>query len=215
MLAILAMVAGMSWPALQKPWRKSRLSSAARMLQAELGRARTAAIESGNILQFCHQPGTGRFAVRESLVIGPDESSSSTTGGGSGNFDDEGVDVKILPANVVFREIKSQDASALLPGESSGGSGNEQPLGEISDVGQLPWSQTITFYPNGRVSGGRLRLAGGEYYVDVTLRGLTGTAKIGAVVRRQERGDGEQGIGGRGQMPEPLAASPDGGVEGG
>ena len=46
----------------------------------------------------------------------------------------------------------------------------------------------IVFYPNGRTSNARIRLTDqGEYYVDVSLRGLTGGARISKIRRWQEQ----------------------------
>ncbi len=204
MLAILALVVGMSWPALQKPWRKSRLSSAAKILQSELGRARTKAIESGDVLQFRYQPETGRFAVCESMLIGPADEATAAVAGGLGDsdaLDVEDAEIKELPAGVVFRDIDVDRESNLSLDESTSQPGDAQPDAENIVPAQLPWSEPITFYPNGRVTGGRFRLLGGdEYYVDVTLRGLTGTAKIGAVLRRED--DRGERTDDRGQMSD-------------
>ena len=59
-------------------------------------------------------------------------------------------------------------------------------MGGTSGEGQ--WSAPIVFYPNGRTSNARIRLTDeGEYYVDVSLRGLTGGARISKVRRWQEQ----------------------------
>jgi prepilin-type N-terminal cleavage/methylation domain-containing protein len=59
-------------------------------------------------------------------------------------------------------------------------------LGGMS--GEEEWSVPIVFYPNGRSSNARIRLTDqGEYYVDVSLRGLTGGARIGKIRRWQEQ----------------------------
>jgi Tfp pilus assembly protein FimT len=55
----------------------------------------------------------------------------------------------------------------------------------ISGEGQ--WSAPIVFYPNGRTSNARIRLSDqGEYFVDVSLRGLTGGARVGKIRRWQD-----------------------------
>ena len=54
--------------------------------------------------------------------------------------------------------------------------------------GEEQWSVPIVFYPNGRTSNARIRLTDqGEYYVDVSLRGLTGGARISKIRRWQEQ----------------------------
>ena len=54
--------------------------------------------------------------------------------------------------------------------------------------GEEQWSVPIVFYPNGRTSNARIRLTDqGEYFVDVSLRGLTGGARVGKIRRWQEQ----------------------------
>jgi prepilin-type N-terminal cleavage/methylation domain-containing protein len=54
--------------------------------------------------------------------------------------------------------------------------------------GEEQWSVPIVFYPNGRTSNARIRLTDqDEYYIDVSLRGLTGGARISKVRRWQEQ----------------------------
>jgi len=188
-LAVLALTVGLSWPAVQKPWRKSRLQSAARQLQSELAATRTRAIETAAVLQLRHQPGTGRFAVREAPVIGA--AAEITDGAGAARRLDaveiEELHIKQLPDGVFFADIQSErNPGRRLDGPPQGRDGAASDLQTVAP-GQLPWSEPIWFYPNGRVSGGRFTLAGNHgYYVDVTLRGLTATACIGRVLRREK-----------------------------
>lgn len=54
--------------------------------------------------------------------------------------------------------------------------------------GEEQWSVPIVFYPNGRTSNARIRLSDqGEYYIDVSLRGLTGGARISKIRRWREQ----------------------------
>ena len=53
------------------------------------------------------------------------------------------------------------------------------------------WSAPIIFYPNGRTFNAIFRLHGEyNYYVDVTLRGLTGACRVGEVRRLEETAEG-------------------------
>jgi hypothetical protein len=48
------------------------------------------------------------------------------------------------------------------------------------------WSPPILFYPNGRCTSARIRLRGASgLFVDVTLRGLTGAAQIGEILKAE------------------------------
>ena len=62
------------------------------------------------------------------------------------------------------------------------------PLSSMGGMsGEEEWSVPIVFYPNGRTSNARIRLSDqGEYYVDVSLRGLTGGARISKIRRWRE-----------------------------
>ncbi|MBN2292893.1 MAG: prepilin-type N-terminal cleavage/methylation domain-containing protein [Pirellulales bacterium] len=198
-LAILAVIVGMSWPALQKPWHKSRLNSAAKKLQSELGRARVAAIESGSVQQFRYQPGTPRFASQAGMTIAlTSDSRTDLDAAVSSDSDQQYLDtmemdklvIDELPSGVIFQDPNATEHDNVSSDEFS----EDQTVDMSSgDEGQMPWSKPITFYPNGRVTGGRIRLADRHgYYIDVTMRGLTGTAKIGSVMRR-ELATGEEG----------------------
>jgi hypothetical protein len=47
---------------------------------------------------------------------------------------------------------------------------------------ELPWSDPLWFYPDGRSSNGHWTLVSEEgYEIDVYLRGLTGTVRVGRV----------------------------------
>jgi prepilin-type N-terminal cleavage/methylation domain-containing protein len=64
----------------------------------------------------------------------------------------------------------------------------EDSEGALDFSASASWSPPIIFYPNGRTSNARIRLSDeGEYYVDVSLRGLTGSARIGKVRRWEDR----------------------------
>ena len=201
-LAILAVIVGVSWPALQNPWRQSRLRSAAKGLQSQLGRARVEAIESSSVLQFRYQSGTGRFAVRPGMTIAlaadsaaesPALDSSASGDAGEEYLDTVEIDeleIEELPSGVVFQDPREDGIDGLSDHAATDVSAGESQSHETglsaTPADRLPWAKPVTFYPNGRVSGGRFRLADRHgYYVDVTLRGLTGTAKIGPVMRRE------------------------------
>ena len=193
-LAILALIVGMSWPALQKPWYKSRLRSAAKMLQSELGRARVEAIESGRSIRFQYQPNSGRFVIQPGLAIdlAADSSQDSAaiidTGGQFGEIDE--ADDEELPEGVFFSSIEPRNALELSLDRAAD---DTIAAVEVEDSQPLQWSKPITFFANGRVTGGCFRLVGRHgYRLDVELRGLTAAVKIGKIERRStEIGQGE------------------------
>ena len=82
----------------------------------------------------------------------------------------------------------------------------DQPLAEGDSAGdrseslavEAPWSDPIWFYPDGRTSNGHWTLVSEEgYEVEVFLRGLTGTVRVGPVRRsvRTELSDDASDLG--------------------
>ena len=88
------------------------------------------------------------------------------------------------PADQDFSESGLQ-GNPLLASDPLSGLDPVSSIGGIS--GEEEWSAPIIFYPNGRTSNARIRLSDqGKYYVDVSLRGLTGGARISKIRRWQE-----------------------------
>ena len=78
------------------------------------------------------------------------------------------------------------EGNPLLAADPLSGLDPFSAMGEMS--GEEQWSAPIVFYPNGRASNARIRLTDrDEYYVDVSLRGLTGGARISKTRRWQEQ----------------------------
>jgi prepilin-type N-terminal cleavage/methylation domain-containing protein len=164
-LAVLAVVAALSWPAVRGLLAKSQLQNAAKQLRAALVRARLNAMESSTVRQFRHLPGTGRYEISVVATLDAPEDAGFPAASGA-ELGRKGVVVDALPGGVVF-----EGASALEDLLSE--------AGVAEDRGEGGWSAPVFFYPNGRTSGARFRLTGrGDYGVEVTLRAVTGTAAI-------------------------------------
>ena len=165
-LAVLASLTAMSWPAVRTMLAKSALRSAAKQLRAALVEARLDAVESGAVWQFRYRPGTGRFETSATAVL--DEESPAAIGDSpSGRPGKSRAREDVLAGDVRFRESAGP---ARRPGSTAA---PETPAG-------AGWSEPILFFPNGRTSNVRLRLEGERgYTIQVTLRGLTGTTAIG------------------------------------
>jgi len=178
-VAVLAIVAAFSWPAMQRLSRRSRVADAAAVVRAELGRARLEAIELGTPRQFRFQPGGRRFEIaRRSARIGGDLE--------------------------LFGQFGAVDASEPRQPPTAGTSDGEITVAELDEgvyfwvgelgepltadaaaaglLGQENWSAPIVFYPNGRTLNAHFLVTDGrDYYVEVTLRGLTGAASTSPV----------------------------------
>ena len=60
--------------------------------------------------------------------------------------------------------------------------------GRETPIGSLGWSRPIVFQTNGKTCDLKLRLLGQDSrYIDVKLRGLTGSVKVGRVRRLEDR----------------------------
>ena len=181
-VAVVAAVVSFSWPSLRKAIVKSEVRNAARQLRDALARARLEAIESGSAQQFRYLPGTGRFEL--SARTTPEGGGAPALVAAEGFGDEDGLLTdepasgetaeRQLPEDVRFFDPEMPDVQPVEP----------DPLAAESQQG---WSAPIIFYPNGRTFNTRIRLTGQRrYYVDVTLRGLTGAAKVGEVQRFEE-----------------------------
>lgn len=178
-VALVALLVGLSLPAMRGPLSKSELRSAARQVCHELAKARLDAIQSGVARQFRFRPGTRRFEIARrstspagtrlpftsGVAGGPPATAGGPLQGETARFD--------LPDGVCFfGQKKAQTSPIDFPPTAA--------------AGTVEWSTPVMIYANGRTSSARIRLHGERgYYVDLTLRGLTGSTKIGKVLRQE------------------------------
>ncbi|NQT13066.1 MAG: prepilin-type N-terminal cleavage/methylation domain-containing protein [Planctomycetes bacterium] len=175
-VAIIATVVALSWPALRRPLAKSRVRNAAKQLRVALARTRLEAIRSGTAQEFRFEPGTGRFEV-----------SPRSTPEGTGGFTPVALEG-------FGDDTTSAEALGVEPSHA-----RELPDG-VRFSASSPSTGPILFYPNGRTFNARFRLQGQyDYYVDVNLRGLTGSSTMGLIGQFAESG---------GDMAEPAMEGP-------
>jgi prepilin-type N-terminal cleavage/methylation domain-containing protein len=165
-LAVTAVLAALSWPAVRGLLERTHLQSAAKQLRAVLVRARLDAMDSGTVRQFRYQPGTGCYEVSVAASLdGGDEAGLDNDGGPA--LGPREVVTDTLPGGAIFE--------AAPAGEDLLGEGD---LPEADAEG--PWSAPVWFYPNGRTSSARFRLAGQrDCAIEVSLRAVTGSVVIG------------------------------------
>ena len=221
-MAVLAAVAGLTLPAMRGPLDKSRLTSAARQVQATLAKARALAIRESTIVQVRYEIAGGRFVIERlplpqqmSLTVLDDAGGMNDTPSGlteapsqpaytstenaseltslSGTADPS-VDGDIagpvilregeLPPGVTFASPVTAETSDIAL------SGNTAITAEVSNTSAPPitsvpqWSEPVLFQPTGRTSDRVIRLNGQrDFFVEVTLRGLTATASYSAPMR--------------------------------
>ena len=195
-LAILGLLIGMSWPSVHRLLDRARVKEAAKHVRTELGEARLRAIESGTPQVFRFQPGTSFFEVRpkEEETAGPTVLKSALE-----QLSDETVDTEPISGAEIVDESAYErylPDGMLFAGqevaEEPAGAEDEEGLAALSTAEmaeQQNWSEPIVFYPNGRTSNARIRVTDGERYaVDVSLRGLTGTVRVGPTKRIEPTG---------------------------
>jgi Tfp pilus assembly protein FimT len=175
-LAVLVLMAGIAWPVLRSPWRRTQVEDAANHARVALARVRVKSIESGSAWEFCFLPGSGQFAYRP-VAPGHDAERTAEAGTSQDALDEESVEGE-LPHGVFFRDPRSRETFNSLDVSDSADAA-PRAAEEISRLDATDWSEPILFYPNGRASNVRLELQGPKgLSVAVTLRGLTGMAKV-------------------------------------
>jgi prepilin-type N-terminal cleavage/methylation domain-containing protein len=172
-LALLAVLAGLSWPAVRGMLGKSQLRGAAKQVRVALARTRLKAIETGVPQRFSYAAGTGGFEVGPLLTSLDEREVEPRPLRGPSRVN--GPVEHFLPRDVWFAapdvSERGTDLSALP--ETAGEDGE---------------AEALVFYPNGRSSNARIQLAAsGGLWIEVTLRGLTGTTKIGPLQRREQQ----------------------------
>ena len=206
-MAILAGLAALTVPAMRGPLDKSRLTAAAKQIQATLAKSRALAIREGTAIWFRYEILGDRYVIErepspfvaEVTVLDEFAGALSTPSGLSvetanpsrsrSNMmaEDQAVSSVLregqLPTGVTFAE------PPVSGGASAGGT-----LSDIiqqtpaSGVGQIRrWSEPVRFLSSGRTEDHVIRLEGQRSFsVNVTLRGLTAMASYSAPVRSME-----------------------------
>lgn len=216
-MAVLAAVAGLTLPAMRGPLDKSRLTSAARQVQATLAKARALAIRESAVVQFRYEVAGDEFVIERlplpqqmNITVLDDAGGTTNTpsglteeptqpvipfsgssaelpgfsGSGTAQVDGGAGTVILregqLPTGVTFSEPVSTDTTdgtGSLAGDSEVTQG-------IPVVSTPQWSEPVVFQPGGRTTDRVIRLNGQRnFFVEVTLRGLTGMAGYSAPAR--------------------------------
>jgi prepilin-type N-terminal cleavage/methylation domain-containing protein len=168
-LAVLAGVAALSWPAVGGLLAKSELRSAARQVRAVLTKARLEAMESSQVVRFRYQPGTGRFEIARAgssvAAQPPADGLPRTT-----RLGDDAPGESLFASEVRF--------------EGRGLTRDLDKSAEPAEGSAAEWSPPIWFFPNGRTSPAHILLGGRRNFrVQVSLRGVTGAVAIGPLER--------------------------------
>jgi type II secretory pathway pseudopilin PulG len=195
-LAVVGTLLALAVPAMRRSLAKSELNDAAGQLRVVLAKARLKAIESGAVQTFCYQPGTGRF-----VVVSHDAPRAEQ--GAEPPPEEESLDemaTQELAGDIVFLDPDDEDSIPTLDDQPSQSEDNrihvvqaEELDYDLVSTESSEWSKPVVFYPSGRASDAQFRLLGQfDYYVDVNLRGLTGTITLGQLQRPKPKEELEE-----------------------
>lgn len=169
-LGVLAVLAGIAWPALLQFSTEQAIRGASETVRSQLDQARTRAIETGKPYHFLYEPDGTHF-----LVMPAERDIAPAT-----------TFTVAPPVNAIHTATSGEVADGLLfhPGPGLVARGhrlNIEDLSELPDAGllqQIQWSAPITYQPDGTSEDVSFRLADqNQRYIELSVRGLTGMAK--------------------------------------
>ncbi|MEZ6065194.1 MAG: prepilin-type N-terminal cleavage/methylation domain-containing protein [Planctomycetaceae bacterium] len=190
-LAILVVLASLSWPALLRFVGERTIREQAHEVRVELANTRTKAIDTGLTYQFRFEPGGHRYIVLPNDRPEAESANGSGAAGGSGGGPTAvGLTAGTSTGPVVSRQLPER-IHFEHPNSTSAVTGAMQPLtterlpeewlnlipqsATLRDVG---WSPAILFFPDGTSDDAALSLRDDdERQIDLTVRGLTGTVR--------------------------------------
>ena len=189
-LALLVVIGSLALPAFQVPFKNHRLRKAGELVRVEWNKARIKAMKTGQIQMFRYAAGENSYQVMpyytQQDVLEADAAHSVTGASGMNlSYADTQMaeatasEPRVLPEGVVFAQSEVQmDARSLQVQQQLQG-------GQVNTTDELP---PILFYPDGTTSEAKLALTN-EYqllYVLVSLRSLTGVAKVSGLLNAEE-----------------------------
>ena len=190
-LAVLASLAAMSWPAVRNMLKKSELQQAGKDLRLALAQARLDAVESGVCRRFRYRSGTGFYEIA-SLRPDKDETTASTADGSPSKGASKGASSPLsrrdanepkmlrLPFDAWFADPEQPDA----PPPANAKRLSDAPPDGRSLPDARDWSEPVLFFPNGRTTGSVMQLRGRrDFLLRVELRALTGSVSLGGLQR--------------------------------
>ena len=177
-VVVLAVIAGMVWPAMLRFVNERAIKEAGEEVRAELDRTRFRAIDVGSAYQFLYEPdGPNYIAIpaRQGAVAaggmgaGPSVSTNSPAASFSGKLADGLVfrgDLTAIPAGASL----GTDALAGLPNSAS--------------LQRVQWSAPIVYLPSGTAEDAVFQIVDENgRYIELNVRGLTGMARAGPLRR--------------------------------
>ncbi|HUY32904.1 MAG TPA: prepilin-type N-terminal cleavage/methylation domain-containing protein [Pirellulales bacterium] len=187
-LALLAIMASFSWPALRGSMGGQNLRGAADQVRTRWLRARTKAINSGETISFRYQPDTGRFRIetrtQQQLLLAAFSGSS----GGAAPPTDARQTAASTPADPPVEDELPESVS-FAGGEVTVDSRATRLAAEdrVRSPAGGSWSEAVLFYPDGTATAARVVLVGERgRAIAVEVRSLTGNVRVGPIFSIEE-----------------------------
>jgi len=181
-MAVLLIVAGIVWPALQGRYEEYRLKSDVEHVRAKLAGTRIRAIDSGLMYQFLYEPGGRNFVVvpYEGLESETDQTDSGSAGlyRYSGTLSENTMfqtpeDLVTTSEETPYVGVLSEDFLRGLPNED--------------ELRSVAWSEPILFFPDGTSIFAAFDVRDTHrQMIMISVRELTGTVTVDSI-RRESR----------------------------
>jgi len=203
---LLAAIAAISWPSVRNSLAKSRLKKAASDIRTTFGRTRNDAIQKGQSFIVRYERDGRRYRIERfngGDIEDPRDSGTSTEGlrdassltnpmSSDEEHDFEPIE-KELPEGVRFTSIDEEflEDSTQISTNIDDSFANEDAL--LTGTSEsIEWSEPIVFHANGRTENTRLRIINQrDFFIDLTLRGLTGIVTSTPPARMLNEDEGE------------------------
>jgi prepilin-type N-terminal cleavage/methylation domain-containing protein len=185
-LAILGVMAAISYPNLQRFMSDQKIKEATEMVRKHLAGTRNKAIDAVLIYEFRYEPGGNRFLV---IPHEQDQAPTSTVNpqgqvaSGDGLYRFAGVlrpGVQFAVPKVELTDLGIPVVETPVPVADWQIQGLMLPDG--GELGGAKWSDPILFYPDGSAAQSMFRLEDeAGKIMEITVRGLTGSVSAGPV----------------------------------
>jgi len=189
-IALLSVIAAISFPAFRKTLIRNELTTAARQLQQDLQRARLNSMETGVIWIFLpswdsHEYFLGPLDGWQEIGSGTGSGENESQSGQFSSSPEEEWERK-LPLGLNFITAiapHSLDPAAAATTGSRNQTNASAGLSQRTGIGRL--NQAVLIYPTGRMTSFSWTLINEEgYQITLEIQGLAGRIKLGPVTRQ-------------------------------
>jgi prepilin-type N-terminal cleavage/methylation domain-containing protein len=181
-VAILATVVAVSWPALDRFYLEYRVRQAGQLVQARLAGARVHAIDTGYDYQFRFEPDGQRFLVLpyDSQALAALQTASSPTTATAGTSPTVRIPriAGVLPSTTAHFDSTSAGGSApqQIPAEWLAG------LADADKFSGVNWSAPLVFHADGSATTAQVIIRDKKSrFVIVSVRAMTGGVTVSAI----------------------------------